>query len=167
MDAPPQVPLGKQLRNLAGVSLEGQMKQISLPSLDPERLLIVTFSPGCPACRENLRGWLALAAQLKSRPGWRVVWISGDPVGFTADHLAQEHTSSVEILADPPYRTYLELGMAAVPNTIVVRPGGIVECVWQGRLGAAEWKRIAEYFKVSGLVSSPGEGASPASSGHD
>ena len=146
MSTPPEIPVGRQLRDLAAVSLNGKIEQISLPSSDSERLLIVTFSPGCPACRENFRGWLALTAQLKSHPGWRVLWISRDPIGITADEVGRQGISSIEILADPPYRTYLQLAMGAVPKTIVVGTDGTVQRVWQGRLQNDDWKQIAAYF---------------------
>jgi hypothetical protein len=161
LHVPPQVAVGKQLRNLSALTLAGELEQIPLPSSDRKRLLIITFSPVCPACEDNRRGWLALAAKLKTRSDWRVMWTSRDSVGLTAERLSAEDKSSCEILADPPYRTYLQLGMAAVPKTIAVRADGSVDRAWEGRLQGEGWDEIAAYFGVSGLVSSGACGQGP------
>lgn len=149
LDGVTSVTSGTRLQNLAAVSLAGSLEQIRLPSSDSERLLIISFSAACQFCLQNRPGWLALTAELKARRDWRVVWVSRDPVAFTAEHLGKGDASECEILADPPYRTYLQLGMGAVPKTIAVGAGGVVERVWEGKLQPAEWNQIASYFQVS------------------
>ena len=164
MTQAPQLPVGKQLRDIAAVSLDGHLQQVELPTSDSQRLLIITFSPGCPACRDNMTGWAALTAQLKTRPDWRVLWVSRDPVQLTTERFTHEKTN--DVLADPPYHTYLELGLGAVPNTIAVGAGGVVDRIWKGRLQPAEWDQIAAYFRVSTLVGPTTAQASAGGSPH-
>jgi hypothetical protein len=45
-------------------------------------------------------------------------------------------------LADPSYGTYLQLGLARVPNIVVVRGDSTVEKVWVGRLDQSKWDSI-------------------------
>ena len=51
----PQIAAGTQVRMLSGLSLDGRVEPVSLSSAG-SKLLIITFSPGCPACRANHRG---------------------------------------------------------------------------------------------------------------
>lgn len=142
--AAPQIKSGKQLRMLSGVGLDGRAETLDLPTAD-SKLLIVTFSPGCPACQANQEGWAKLASMLKPK-GVRVLWVSRDPIEVTRDYCLKQGIPLTDAVADPPYRTYLQLGLSRVPNTLLVGPGGIVEMVWAGRLDQPGWNRISEYF---------------------
>ncbi len=44
----PQITAGTQLQMLSGVALDGRLEPVTLPSAD-SKLLIITFSPRCPA----------------------------------------------------------------------------------------------------------------------
>jgi hypothetical protein len=41
------------------------------------RLVIITFSPSCPACQANQEGWMQLASTLEQQEFAR--WVSRDP----------------------------------------------------------------------------------------
>ena len=140
----PQITSRTQLQRLSGVALDGRLEAITLPSA-ASRLLIITFSPGCPACQANQDGWSKLAFMLKQK-GVRVLWISRDPVEVTQEYCLKHGIPLVDVVADPPYRTYTQLGLARVPNTLLVGAGGTVEKVWAGAMGPASWSAIFAYF---------------------
>jgi peroxiredoxin len=140
----PQIAVGTQLRMLSGLLLEGRVEPVSLPSAD-SKLLIITFSPGCPACQANQDGWSKLASALQQK-GVRVLWVSRDPIEVTRDYCLKHAIPFSDTLADPPYRTYTQLGLARVPNTVLVGAEGRVEKVWAGRLDQASWNTMLAYF---------------------
>ena len=140
----PQIAARTQLQMLAGLTLEGHIEPVNLPTAG-SKLFVITFSPGCPACQANQEEWMKLANTLK-RDGVRVLWVSRDPVGITRDYCLKHGIPLSDALADPPYRTYIQLGLARVPNTVLVGAGGVVEKVWAGRLDPAGWNSVYAYF---------------------
>jgi peroxiredoxin len=140
----PQIAAGARFEKLAGLTLEGRLQPLALPSVD-SKLLIITFSPQCPACQANQQGWMKLAGALEQR-GVQVVWLSRDPVEITREYCVKHGVPFSNTLADPPYRTYLQLGLARVPNTVLVKADGTAEKVWPGRLDQAGWSSIFAYF---------------------
>ncbi len=142
--AAPQIAAGTHLQMLSGLALDGRQEPVTLPQAG-SKLLIIAFSPGCPACQANLEGWMKLANTL-AQNGVRVLWVSRDPIEFTRDYCVKHGIPLSETLADPPYRTYAQLGLARVPNTLLVGPGGMVEKVWAGRLDQAGWDTMFAYF---------------------
>ena len=143
----PQITAGAHLEMLAGLALDGRDQILALPSAN-SRLLIVTFSPGCPACQANQEGWKKLADTLEQK-GVRVLWLSRDTVEITRDYCLKHGIPYSDTLADPPYRTYVQLGLARVPNAVLVRADGTVEKVWAGRMDQAGWKTMFAYFGQS------------------
>ena len=129
---------------LSGLALDGRVEPVSLPQAD-SKLLLITFSPGCPACQANQEGWANLASMLKAK-GVRVLWVSRDPTDITREYCLKHGIPPTDVVADPPYRTYLQLGLARVPNTVLVGPGGTVEKVWAGRLDQSGWATMFAYF---------------------
>jgi hypothetical protein len=79
--AAPQIAAGEQLQMLSGVTLDGRIEPINLPGAN-SKLLLLTFSPGCPACQANQEGWAKLANALEQKVV-RVLWLSRDPVEVT------------------------------------------------------------------------------------
>lgn len=142
--AAPQITAGTELHTLAGLNLDGRLEVISLPPKD-SKLLIITFSPGCPACQANQEGWTKLARVLEHK-GVHVLWMSRDPIDMTREYCVKHSIPLSDTVADPPHRTYLELGLARVPNTLLVGDGGKVEKVWAGRLDSAGWTALFAYF---------------------
>src|SRR4051794_18799993 len=64
--AAPQIAAGTQLQMLSGLSLDGRVEPVSLPLTDA-KVLLITFSPRCPACQANQQGWMNLASILKAQ----------------------------------------------------------------------------------------------------
>lgn len=142
--AAPQIAAGTQLQMLSGLALDGRVEPVSLPAAG-SKLVIITFSPSCPACRANLEGWAKLASMLKPK-GVGVLWVSRDPVEVTREYCLKHGIPLIDAVADPPYRTYLQLGLARVPNTMLVRPDGTIEKVWAGRMEPVGWNAMFAYF---------------------
>jgi|SRR5690242_7579627 peroxiredoxin len=140
----PQITAGTQLRMLAGLGFDGRLEPVDLPAAG-SKLLIITFSPGCPACQANQQGWMKLAGALEQK-SVRVLWVSRDPIEITRDYCTKHGIPLSDTLADPLHRTYIQLGLARVPNTVLVRSDGTIEKVWAGRLDQAGWKSIFAYF---------------------
>jgi hypothetical protein len=82
--AAPQIAAGARLQMLSALTLDGRVEPVNFPSGD-SKLLIITLSPGCPACRANQEGWTNLANILK-RKGVRVLWVSRDPIEVTREY---------------------------------------------------------------------------------
>jgi hypothetical protein len=139
----PQIAAGAQLQMLSGIGLDGRVEPVSLP-LTNSKVLLITFSPGCPACQANQEGWANLASMLKAK-GVRVLWVSRDPTDVTREYCLKRGIPLTDVVADPPYRTYLQLGLARVPNTVLVS-GSTVEKVWAGRMDSAGWNVMFGYF---------------------
>lgn len=152
----PQIAAGAQLQMLSGLTLDGHIEPISPPSAG-SKLLIVTFSPGCPACQANQEGWMNLASMLKPK-GVGVVWVSRDPIEVTREYCLKHGIPLIDAVADPPYRTYLQLGLARVPNTVLVS-GGTIEKVWAGRLDKPGWDAMFAYFGERQDAASAARGA--------
>ena len=149
----PQIAAGTQLQMLAGIGFDGHLEPVTLPAAG-SKLLIITFSPGCPACQANQDGWMKLAGVLEQR-SVRVLWVSRDPIEITRDYCLKHGIRLSDTLADPPYRTFAQLGLARVPNTLLVGTEGRVEKVWAGRLDQASWNTMFAYFGERQETASP------------
>ena len=143
--AAPQIAAGTQLQMLSGLTLDGRIVPVGFPALG-SKLLVLTFSPGCPACQANQAKWMNLANTLGQKGGVRVLWVSRDPIEVTKEYCLKRGIPLSDVLADPPYRTYTQLGLARVPNTVLVDASGTVEKVWPGRLDEAGWDTLFAYF---------------------
>lgn len=150
----PQIAAGTQLQMLSGLTLDGRIVPVGFPALG-SKLLILTFSPGCPACQANQAKWMSLASALEQKRSVRVLWVSRDPIEVTREYCLKHGIPVVDVVADPPYRTYAQLGLARVPNTLVVGANGTVEQVWAGRMDPAGWKAMSAYFGERQETTSP------------
>ena len=162
----PQITAGAQLQMLSGLALDGRPQQVTLPE-SGSNLLIITFSPGCPACQANQDGWKKLANTLELK-GVRVLWVSRDPIEITRDYCSKHGIPLSDVLADPPYRTFAQLGLVRVPNTVLVGAEGRVQKVWAGRLDHAGWNTMLAYFGERQETASPLQsqvGANPTGCG--
>src|SRR4030095_10296450 len=53
----PPITAGTQIQMLAGIAFDGRLEPVALPA-GGSKLLVITFSPGCPACQANQDGWI-------------------------------------------------------------------------------------------------------------
>jgi peroxiredoxin len=136
-------------RLLAAATLDNGHRPIAFPTPDSRKVLIITFSPGCPHCEANQKNWSVITSELRRRGEWHILWVSRDPVAFTKDYCEDHNMPFSETLADPTYRTYLALNLRQVPNTIAVDSKGVVEKVWGGELHSPQWAQVFDYFQVA------------------
>lgn len=145
----PSIPVNKVLRNMSAGTSDGQVRNISMPVGPKEKLLIITFSPGCPICQAAQPAWAQLSKELKERPEWHVLWVSRDPIKNTVAYCKEHQIPLEETVGDPTYRTYMQLALKIVPNTVVVGMGGRIEKVWAGPVGTKErWNEIVSYLDL-------------------
>lgn len=124
--------LGQELSPLVGIGEEDDaVVRVNFSAEAPPTLLLA-ISGGCRFCAQNREHWEYLSSAVNSA-GWRVVWASRDP-----SSTAMETQFNADLLGirfwEPTYRTYLQLGLASVPRTLVVAPNGRVDGVWGGVL---------------------------------
>src|SRR6266478_2109093 len=149
----PQISAGAQLQMLSGLALDGRLQPLAVPPAE-SKLLIITLAPGCPACQANQEGWMKLAGALEQK-GIRVLWVSRDSIEITRDYCMKHGIPLPDALADPPHRTFAQLGLARVPNTLLVGPDGRVDRVWAGRLDQAGWDTLFAFFGERQETASP------------
>lgn len=133
------------LRDVGGVGFDGRFHTVEMPRSAADHLLVFTFAPSCPECVLSESFDASLSAQAK-KLGWRTLWISrGNP----EETLAYCRASGIpldETLVNPPYATYLRLGLAAVPQLVAVGENGKIEEVWLGRLTPESAKSASQFL---------------------
>lgn len=118
----PPTAVADRITELSGIGLDGRV--FSVPFEPGRRYLVFTFSGGCGYCKSSARGWQTIQSQLDLST-WTVVWVSQDSRGQLKD-FADEADLQGLVLTDVPYRTYRQLGLAAVPQSIVLSDDGRV-----------------------------------------
>lgn len=121
--------------------------------------VLITLSPSCPICKSNQPKWNVITKALEGRGGWRVVWVSRDKVDPTRQYGTENSIDAGRLLADPVHRTYTQLALDKVPQTIVLGQGGTVEKVWRGKLDNRAEEEVTSYIRTHSLPS-PGLGGS-------
>lgn len=133
------------LRDIGGVGFDGRFHTVEMPRSAAEHLLVFTFAPRCPECILSKSLDAELSAQAK-RLGWRTVWISRGNPEETRAFCNASGIPLEETLVNPPYATYLRLGLAAVPQLVAVGEKGKVDEVWLGRLTPETAKSAAQFL---------------------
>jgi hypothetical protein len=149
------------LRDIGGVGLDGRFHTVEMPRSAAEHLLIFTFAPQCPECVLSQ----SLDASLSSRAkklGWRTVWISRGSPDETRSFCNANGIPLEETLVNPPYPTYLRLGLAAVPQLVAVGENGKIDEVWLGRLTTDSAKSAAQFLSDHPGVQASNSGAGPS-----
>jgi hypothetical protein len=142
------------LHDIGGVGFDGRFHTVEMPRSAAEHLLIFTFAPRCPECVLSETLDASLSTQAK-KLGWRTVWISRGSPEETRAFCIASGIPLAETLVDPPYPTYLRLGLAAVPQLVAVGENGKIDEVWLGRLTTESAKSAAQF-----LLDHPGVQAS-------
>lgn len=138
-----EIPQGTHLGRIEGYSIEGKLKVLTKNDLD--HALLITFSPTCGSCLKNADEWSVLVDQLHQKGGWHVFWISRDSFDMTRTYCLEHHIPQEDVLADPPYRTYLQMRMQGVPSTLIVESGAVKK-QWIGPLQPTQWGDIFASF---------------------
>ena len=133
------------LRDIGGVGFDGRFHTVEMPRSAAEHLLVFTFAPRCPECALSQSADAALSAQAK-KLGWRTVWISRGNPEETRAFCVASGIPLEETLVNPPYSTYVKLGLAAVPQLVAIGENGKIEQVWLGRLTPESAKSAAQFL---------------------
>jgi len=133
------------LHDIGGVGFDGKFHSVDLPRSAAEHLLVFTFAPRCPECVLSKSLDLDLSVRAK-KLGWRTVWISRGNPEETRAFCDASGIPLEETLVNPPYATYLRLGLAAVPQLVAVGENGKVDEVWLGRLTPEAAKSAAQFL---------------------
>jgi peroxiredoxin len=140
---------GKHLsRYLAAATLDSEFRPIRFSDSEANQTLLLTFSPSCPHCKANQPNWSIIADELRHRGGWRVLWVSRDPVDATRTYCEDNNIPSAETFADPTHRTWVSLSLVEVPVAMVINQGGVIQKLWQGELNPAIWTEVFDYLRV-------------------
>jgi hypothetical protein len=142
------------LHDIGGVGFDGMFRNVELPRSASEHLLVFTFAPRCPECVLSKSFDIALSEQAK-KLGWHTVWISRGNSEETRAYCNASGIPLDDTLVNPPYATYLKLGLAAVPQVVAVGANGKVDEVWLGRLNMESAKSATQF-----LLDHPGTQAS-------
>ena len=133
------------LHDIGGVGFDGRFHTVEMPRSAAEHLLVFTFAPRCPECVLSQSFDASLSAEAK-KLGWRTVWISRGSPDETRAFCNASGVPLEETLVNPPYATYLRLGLAAVPQLVAVGESGRIDEVWLGRLTPESAKSAAQFL---------------------
>ncbi|HKW01636.1 MAG TPA: hypothetical protein VJN96_17545 [Vicinamibacterales bacterium] len=129
------------LTELVGTGLDGKLRRVQLNG--GLSYLVLTYSEGCPYCRASIEGWKRLTATA-DRSRWGVVWVSRDNLERTQAFAISQGITSEIVLAEVPYRVYLQLGMARVPRSMVFSPVGATVSSFLGVVSPTKEQQIAQ-----------------------
>jgi hypothetical protein len=135
----------RPLKNIGGVSLDGRFRLVPLPASSADHLLLFTFAPECPECQLQ-EPLLATVSREAKKLGWRTVWISSGGIEDTRAYCEASSIPVEETLIEPPYATYLSLGMEAVPQLVAIGEKGKVEQVWMGRITEKTAQSVSQFM---------------------
>jgi hypothetical protein len=133
------------LHDIGGVGFDGKFHTVEMPRSPADHLLVFTFAPRCPECVLSKSADMALSAQAK-KLGWRTLWISRGNPEETRAFCDASGIPLEDTLVNPPYSTYLRLGLAAVPQLVAVGGNGKVDEVWLGRLTPESAKSATQFL---------------------
>lgn len=149
------------LHDIGGVGFDGRFHTVEMPRSAAEHLLVFTFAPRCRECVLSKSFDADLSAQAK-KLGWRTVWISRGNPEETRAFCNASGIPLEETLVNPPYPTYVRLGLAAVPQLVAIGENGKVDGVWLGRLTPESAKSAAQF--LSGHPGVQASNSAPTSS---
>ena len=109
-----------------------------IPDADLSKTLIITISPVCAYCTDQLPKWKSLVDDVGAKHGWHTIWISDGSPAQTKAYCDKYSIPSSDVLSYPVYMTYLELNLRSVPTTIVVK-NGVISTQWFGTLKPNDW----------------------------
>jgi len=149
-----QIVQGRRITAAVGSGLDGSRRAVSLIG-SGQKTLVITISPGCPACESNLPRWGQIVSALKRRSSWRVLWLSRDSLDATEQYRIKFGIPASDVLAEPSYPTYQQFGLRSVPSMVVVSEAGVVERTWDGLLRADAWSAAFAYLGIEAASAAP------------
>lgn len=106
--------------------------------------LVMGVSASCPICVQNLPLWKPLANQALLA-GLHVFWVSRD--SLEAMKPWRDEILPGLVIADPTHRTWLQLNLGMVPQTVVVSKTGRIARAWAGPLDPVKVGQVEESIR--------------------
>lgn len=138
----PGVTAGVRLANLVVPLKTGRSRTI--PLAGPETIVLYHFSPDCGWCERN---WENVRSLVSSTQG-RIRFVGLSKSAVPAEFLASRRVN-FEVIDDLPPDVVAKLRLGATPQTIVVKPGGLVAASWFGAFSGEQRVRVESFFSVS------------------
>lgn len=136
----PPLAVGTRVRPFPVLTLDGSKQVIDVTEPGSTYLLYV-FSTTCPHCLANLVKWEAVSDS--AGPGVYVVGISIHDPRRTTEYIAERHVPFYSVcVADSVFESAYKI--RAVPATILITDGGMVEGSWAGELSDGQMREITE-----------------------
>jgi len=120
---------GKKLPPLRGLDLNGNSLSFDYNAVGIKTLLLV-FSPGCRACKENMASWKAIMNQL-GRENYRMIAVSLKSEG-AHDYASRYGLIDIPVIAEIDPKDRVAYNLVLTPQTILINPDGTTEKVWTG-----------------------------------
>jgi hypothetical protein len=149
-----ELPTGGRVPPLVGVERGGDTLVID-SATDTDPVLVLVFSPTCPACDENWPNWDALIPAT-DRQGGTVV-----PVDITGavqeDYLEAHELESLPVVQSLSPETAMAYGFRFTPQTLILERGRVAAS-WTGVLRPSDVEAAANILGVTYDQSSATEG---------
>ena len=120
--------VGVPLERLRGITSSGTLQEVDLSD---GQHLVITLTRACLAVNRNVAAWQKVIERLAANDV-QILWVSRESHAEVADYVSANGFSGLA-LGDVPYDVYLQLGLAIVPQTIVVQ-GGMVTMTFAGEI---------------------------------
>lgn len=116
---------GRALPALRGTDEAGRFGPIVQTGI----YIAITMRTTCPVIAGSPKEWAVFSDAVVKR-GIPLVWISGDSASQASSFMKSHHFAG-RLLADVPFDVYTGLGLAAVPQILLVSDGA-VRAAWRG-----------------------------------
>jgi len=121
---------------LQALTLEGQKKIISYSDHNRVGFVLLFFSPRCRVCAEQFPLWEQLSGEI-GRECYEVLAVSLDPPEQTQSW-ARDHRPTIEVVSLPNRAFWRAYRITAIPETVVISPGGVISWAHPGLLREGE-----------------------------
>jgi hypothetical protein len=97
----------------------------------PQKTVLLVFSPECRACTENWPSWKDLIGLVHGKA--RVVGVDLTRLG-TAQYMKDHGAEDIQVVSDVDAASIVSHSLRLTPQTIVIDEEGVVRRVWTGAL---------------------------------
>lgn len=127
---------GRHSSSVASTHPRGQKKIISYSDHNRVGFVLLFFSPRCRVCAEQFPLWEQLFSEI-GRECYEVLAVSLDPPEQTQSW-ARDHRPTIEVVSLPNRTFWRAYRVTAIPETVVISPGGVISWAHPGLLRESE-----------------------------
>jgi len=149
LDRDTHIAVGARVWPLTGFSLTGERSERAI-AVSARGAVVFGVSDSCPYCLAELDAHRTLAEQAVSG-GLEVFWVLRDTLSLAREGPYSKAALPGTLLVEPVNATYRAVGLAFVPQTLVIGENGQVDAVWRGVLGETGQTRISEAIRQASL----------------